>query len=113
MICQIVNHTNERVKQLPTEDLRQYARLNAWKPVTCEEIYAYLGIRIYIGLHLEPCQEDYWATGPNRPHHNIREVMSRQRFEAIHLRMRVVDAEPGAKFETVFERVRTRNPSLF
>lgn len=105
MISTIVNFTNTRVSQLPREDLKPRALLNSWYNVTIEKIYAYIGIRIYMGLHSEVCTRDYWSSGLNKPSHPLTEVMSRERYEAIHTRMRVATAEPGTEFEAVFERV--------
>lgn len=105
MISIIVDFTNTRASQLPREDLKPRALLNSWYNVTIEEIYAYIGIRIYMGLHSEVCTRDYWSIGPNKPFHPLSEVMSRERYEAIHARMRVATIDPTTKFEAVFERV--------
>lgn len=106
MVSLIVNHTNERVEQLPREGLKPRALLKSWYPVTVEEIYAYIGIRIYMGLYDSPCVRDYWAEeGPNRPLHRLKDVMARERYEAIHARMRLASVDPRAEFQTVFERL--------
>ena len=33
-----------------------------WKPVTSSEILAYLGILIYMGIHIKPHISNYWNT---------------------------------------------------
>ena len=77
--------------------------MRGWNNITPEEVYGYIGIRIYMGLHPEPNQEDYWSTKPNMPSHNeLQEVISRERYEAIHRRIRISE---GEDFDTVFERV--------
>jgi hypothetical protein len=106
MVMTIVQYTNERVSQLVTDDLKPQARLRDWKPVTCEEIYAYIGIRIYMGLYSTPSERDYWSEGIDRPDHPLKDVMSLKRYEAIHARMRIATADPDAEFDAVFERVR-------
>lgn len=103
----IVQFTNEKVSQVNVDTLKPDARLRAWKPVTCEEIYAYIGIRIYMGLHDEASARDYWKKGTNLPIHPLNEIMSLKRYEAIHSRMRIASADPNAEFSAVFERVRT------
>ena len=105
MVAVIVKFTNERVSQLSRENLKPRVLLKSWCPVTVEEIFAYIGIRVYMGLHSEECVTDYWAYGINKPTHPLREVMSRERYEAIYARMRLATADPETEFEAVFERV--------
>jgi Transposase IS4 len=65
-----------------------------------------------MGLHAETCVRDYWAQGTNRSTHPLNEIMSRERYEAIHARMRLATADPKAEFEAVFERMSTRSKYL-
>jgi len=42
-----------------------------WKPVTSSEILAYLGILIYMGIHIKPHINHYWNTDrKTRPVHD-------------------------------------------
>jgi hypothetical protein len=65
-----------------------------WKPVTSSEILAYLGILVYMGIHVEPHVNDYWSTDVERGpvHHPIRNTMSRTRWTQIHRYFHVWDA---------------------
>ncbi|CZR52909.1 uncharacterized protein PAC_02786 [Phialocephala subalpina] len=112
IICQIVNNTNEKVAQEDMEDLAPYSRLKRWKPVTCEDIYVYIGIRIYMGLNIQSDMREYWATGQNKPHYNLSDVMAKDRFLAIHTRMRVADPDPNAEFGAVFDRLEPLNAHI-
>ena len=52
----IVRHTNEHVDHLDLWKLNKEkpkSRLYQWKPMTIEEAYNYLGIRIYMSIHVE------------------------------------------------------------
>ena len=64
-----------------------------WKPVTSSEILAYLGILIYMGIHVEQHINDYWNTdresGP--VHHPTRNAMGRKRWTQIHRYFHVWD----------------------
>ncbi|CZR51599.1 uncharacterized protein PAC_01476 [Phialocephala subalpina] len=65
--------------------MKPHARLRAWKPVTCEEIYAYIGIRIYMELHKDDISRDYWVDEPKRLYHPVQEAMSRDRKTSLRL----------------------------
>src|SRR2546421_213827 len=55
-----------------------------WKPVTSYEILAYLGILIYMGIHVEPYINDYWNTNKDDPIHQlVRKTMSNNRWKQI------------------------------
>lgn len=60
-----------------------------------------------MGLYADVCTRDYWSQGINKPDHPLKEVMSRERYEAIHARMRLAAADPEAEFKACFERVST------
>lgn len=107
MVDIIVQHTNDHNNR-PYHVLKPYSRAKLWKPVTADEFYGYLGIRIYMGLHRENQIEDYWKqrSGSSWPDHwSVQQFMSRQRFEAIHGGMRVASDDPDTNFEAVFDRV--------
>jgi hypothetical protein len=99
----LVNHTNEyhdRSYAVPT--LR--SRAHDWQPVSLREIYAYIGIRIYIGIHPENQLSHYWRQGPAYPSHPVIDVMSLRRFQAIHRGLRLAGDEEDHPIEGVFDR---------
>ena len=64
-----------------------------WKPVTSSEILAYLGIIIYMGIHVEPHIANYWNTDSKTSpiHHPVRNSMSRIRWKQINRYFHVFD----------------------
>jgi Transposase IS4 len=63
-----------------------------WQLVNRTEILAYLGILIYMGLHIEPHPSDYWNTQTGRPIHTpVRQTMSLKRWEQIHRYLHIWD----------------------
>ncbi|KAG5793259.1 hypothetical protein H9Q69_007704 [Fusarium xylarioides] len=75
-----VQYTNEAAKSLAEEDPDFGLR---WKPVRLAEVYLFIGIVIYIGLHKEADLSSYWATNTESkflPSHPISLLMTRDRF---------------------------------
>lgn len=54
----ICDNTIKRQEQLPFPETPG-SRAWDWRPLILSEIYGYLGIRIYMGIHVEDCFEDY------------------------------------------------------
>ncbi|KFA55188.1 hypothetical protein S40293_09894 [Stachybotrys chartarum IBT 40293] len=91
------SRTNQRYKKQPS------VRGQAWKPTTVPEIYLWLAMQIYIGLHRESCLEDYWkASGPEShlPIHPIIKLMTFDRFQLLSRRIRISShtTDPGRPF---------------
>jgi hypothetical protein len=88
--CTNLNAESVRVDPVAarSKNVRFHDSLNQtpWKPVTSYEILAYLGILIYMGIHIEPHINDYWNTneedGPI--HQTVRKTMSKHRWQQIH-----------------------------
>lgn len=100
----VVDNTNDHQNR-PYDVLKPHSRAHQWKPITLSEAYAYLGIRIYMGIHPENQIAHYWREGPSYPSHPIKDVMSLMRFEAIHGALRLCTDDPDVEFEGVFDRV--------
>ncbi|KEY74866.1 hypothetical protein S7711_09810 [Stachybotrys chartarum IBT 7711] len=67
-------------------------RGKAWSPTSVPEIYLWLAIQIYIGLHRETCLEDYWkdsGTNGHLPSHPIIKYMTFDRFQLLSRRLRI------------------------
>ncbi|KAI8710615.1 hypothetical protein NCS52_01561800 [Fusarium sp. LHS14.1] len=97
-----VKYTNDWVNSLlqsgvidsQEHEITEKSRLRAWKPTTAAEIYIWLGILIYIGVHGEIAVEDHWKTsqlGDQRPEHSIIKFMTYDRFQLLHRHLRLFD----------------------
>ncbi len=84
----IVEHTNKYARQ-PKNELLPYTRANQWYPTCCGELYIYFAIRIYMTLHVLNEISDYWDKSKNTPYHDITNFMSRNRFQELHIRVRL------------------------
>ena len=50
--------TNKHAELYPSHEETEHTRL--WQPTCKEELYAYFGVLIYMGITIELCIEDYW-----------------------------------------------------
>jgi hypothetical protein len=71
-----------------------------WSDLLLEELYVFLGVIIYMGVHEEPRIEMYWNTDFNKgPLHSISNHMSLNRFQQIkrycHISNSEYDQEQG------------------
>ena len=90
--------------QLLAEETNRYAsqRLvqrpdNKWHPTTPEEIKAFLGVNIIMGIDQKPAIPHYWSTDPYLGNPGIQSVFPRERFEALNRYLHLNDSEqmPG------------------
>ena len=51
--------TNKYVELYPAEEEAEFAR--KWKPTDRQELYAYFGVLIHMGITIESSIEDYWG----------------------------------------------------
>ena len=80
-------------------ELKDGSRLREWKPTTAAEVYIWLAILIYLGIHKEIAIEDHWKTPElqdQRPEHSIIKFMTYNRFQLLHRHLRPFD---HTKFE--------------
>ena len=56
-----------------------------WRPITADEVLAFLGIQIYMGIHKEPLIANYWNTRTNKGplHPLVRDAMGIDRWKQI------------------------------
>jgi len=81
-----------------------------WKDTFVEELYAYLGILIYMGLHPENDIDQYWCIDVNnQPSHGpVRTSMARDRWKQISQAFHI--AEKG---KSAFEKVKSTFLSVY
>jgi hypothetical protein len=94
----IVKKTNEYPRE-PQDNSFPRARANDWYPTCSAEIYIYLAIRIYMTLHVDNEIADYWSTKDMMPEHPIAKHLSRDRFEELHMRVRLHGEEEEGVYE--------------
>ncbi|KFA53009.1 hypothetical protein S40293_05920 [Stachybotrys chartarum IBT 40293] len=85
--------TNESVTALLLEKaLSNRASLRSWKPISVAEVYVWLAILIYIGIHPQNRIRDHWVTsrpGSLKPTHPIIKWMTYARFTLIFRYIRI------------------------
>lgn len=57
--------------------------ISPWTPITKEEMYAFVGVNIAMGVVSLPAIDNYWSTNPILVHQWFRTVMSRNRYRQI------------------------------
>lgn len=80
---------------------QKLSRSNRWRPTSTNEIYLFLGILIYMGLHPESQITRYWSVGQEKedPIHPFTRYITRDRFQILLRRLRIFDtskvSDPG------------------
>ncbi len=100
----LVQHTNEYAFLFPAQ---KTLHSRAWYPTTISEFRAFLGVSIWMGLHVESRIEDFWNTDPLRGpiHHQVLKHISLIRWEQIDRFFHVSKPlKPGQK-ETTFDKL--------
>lgn len=69
------------------------SRWNAWYDTCVEELYVYLAVLLYMGVHRENDVTDYWRSSSMDPEHLPSLYMSRNRFELLHQRLTIWDMD--------------------
>ena len=64
-------------------ELPAYSRHRRWSDTTPDELKAFLGLQILIGLNPKPRIEEYWRVGEPDSMPGFAEVMSRNRFQLL------------------------------
>jgi len=112
-IVRCTNLNAERVRLDPVatraKNIRGHDSLNQlpWKAVTSSELLAYLGILIYMGIHVEPHINDYWNTREDCPvHQPVRKAMSRHRWQQIDRYLHIWDPALDQIFERPDDKLR-------
>ena len=105
-----VKYTNERESFLPIGPKGRFSRTLKWTPTTVAEVYLFLTIIIYMGIHRESRILDYWKTSSivgTRPQHPIIRYMTYDRFCILYRRITLYDVEnnPRTTIPTPFHQV--------
>ena len=77
------NRYAEQVKAARGQNAGPTSRVNKWKPVTFEEMKAFVAILLLIGLTKRSSFELYWSTDKLIEMPGFRNIMSRERFLSI------------------------------
>jgi hypothetical protein len=101
-------YTNQHVNSLLQDPaLPPSARIRQWQPTSVEEIYLWLGILIYIGIHREIRIKDHWEvpnTNTQGPIHSILTFMTYDRFWLIFRYIRTFDPTTFNNHNTTYNR---------
>ncbi|RKK31123.1 hypothetical protein BFJ66_g15994 [Fusarium oxysporum f. sp. cepae] len=88
-----VQYTNRWIESLLQDrHLKPAARLKSWVETSVAEVYIWLAILIYIGIHKEATIHSHWETShPEHyaPDHPIRRLMTYDRFQLLQRHIRV------------------------
>ena len=100
----IVTETNRYARQ----KLANTPRIEKWKDITKQELRAYFGICIIMGINNLPRIAMYWSTDPFIGNTGIQSVMARNRFEELsqYLHFTNSETEPprgDANFDRLFK----------
>lgn len=99
----IVESTNAYIPKPTKPPKRSRTHTKAWNPLTIEELYAFLGIWIYMGLHVENTIADYWATAEHMPRHiAVHKAMGRTRWQDINARIHISMLSTNDVFDMVY-----------
>ena len=73
----------EEIFEIMTEETNRYAaqRGRTFQPTTVQEMKAYLGIHLKMGVIVLPSYRDYWSSDPDLHQEGVASVMSRNRYE--------------------------------
>ena len=80
MIDLIVKETNGYARQKLATNI---ARLNKWQDTTSQEVKAYLGICLIMGINNLPRLAMYWSSDPFIGNTGIQNVLTKNRFEEL------------------------------
>ena len=95
-----------------------------WTPITAEELRAYFGFMLLMGLYPKPAIGDYWRCDPFVNYVSISDRISRDRFYDIHRYLHFADnallpvrGDPGydrlGKVRGILERVQERCQHIY
>ncbi|XP_062620671.1 piggyBac transposable element-derived protein 4-like [Saccostrea cucullata] len=96
-----------------------YAPHGTWDPLTSEELYRFFGIIMYMSVVKFQSLDRYWSTSPLYMNNPVKDIMSRNRFQAILSFLQVTppaDIDKGEKLtriQALIDHVRDTSKELF
>lgn len=75
-----------------------------WLPTCRQELYAYFGVVIHMGITIEPAVDDYWGPIERGAAHKVGDYISKNRFEQLERYIRW-SSMPKDGFHSTFNRV--------
>ena len=92
-LLQIITSNTNRYANLQRMRVKQ-ERARQWRDLVVEEIYVFLGVLIYMGIHEEPRIDMYWNTDKTRgPIHTVSTHIALIRYEEIKRYCHISSAE--------------------
>jgi len=70
--------------------------MRRWTPTSRQEVKAYFGLRLLMGMVRLPSFRDYWSTDPGFRQTLMTEVMTRDRFDQLTTHLHFAHLEEGA-----------------
>ena len=77
----------------PIGPFKEQSRNYDWRETSVAEVYLWLALIIYMGIHKETRYEDHWSTSISKPIHPIIQIMPYSRFKQLLRRLRLCDAK--------------------
>ncbi len=101
----IAAHTNEYETLLYEAKEQHTKHERAWKDVTGDDIGAYLGVAMLMGIHPQASVEEYWNCSEDKPIFPFQRYMTRQRFEQISRYLKVNSPQDQLSTSEYFMKV--------
>ena len=109
----LVQHTNEYAFLNPGPEI---AEARIWFPTTIKEFRAYMGVSIWMGLHIESSVPEFWNTDPLKGpiHEQVLKHISLKRWQQIDRYLHISKTHPSDHQvkETPFAKLEPLNDTL-
>ena len=82
IVDKLVEWTNKHAELYPPDEEMENPRV--WQPTCRQELYAYLGVLIHMGITIEPAIEDYWKDlNTHGTEHIVKQYIGVVRFQQL------------------------------
>lgn len=105
LLDELAVYTNQAAERYySSENGPQSQHVRGWRETSRQELYAYFGVVIYMGIHKEPAITDYWKyTTRRRFRHIVGDYIGQVRFQQIN--RFIYCTSPDQSFESPFGRI--------